>query len=236
MTNTASRGRVRLRIGPWHGDDHVVLVAPMPDSLPPTVDVVSDCCRQLARRGVERVVTGALGPDEQRPFLEAGFTEHERLHLLAHDLVHLPHIETVAHLRRARRHDRPTVLDIDSLAFDEFWRLDDAGLTDAISATPVARFRVAVVGNEIVGYAVCGRAATRGYVQRLAVHPAWRAKGVGAALVVDGLAWMRRHRCTQAMVNTQLANDRALALYQSLGFEPQVGGLVVLTRTLDRST
>ena len=44
----------------------------------------------------------------------------------------------------------------------------------------------------VVGYAVTGRSAARGYLQRLAVDPErWR-QGVGAALVVDGLRWLRR--------------------------------------------
>jgi ribosomal protein S18 acetylase RimI-like enzyme len=169
---------------------------------------------------------------EQHPFLEAGFVERERLHLLIHDLRDLPDPHTPARLRRARRHDRPAVLTIDQLAFDEFWRLDEAGLLDAIAATPVARFRVGVLDDTIVGYAVCGRANDRGYVQRLAVHPDHRGIALGAALVVDGLAWARQHRCSQAMVNTQVGNDRALALYLSLGFVRQPDGLVVLTRAL----
>ena len=43
-----------------------------------------------------------------------------------------------------------------------------------------------------LGYAICGRAGRRGFVQRLAVDPARHGSGVGRALVLDGLGWLRR--------------------------------------------
>ena len=44
-------------------------------------------------------------------------------------------------------------------------------LDDAIRATPASRYRVAAErGGPISGYAVTGRAADRGYLQRLAVE------------------------------------------------------------------
>lgn len=234
MTRTAASG-VRLRVGPWRGSNRIALVAPAPESPLPGSSIVQECCDRLAARGVERVVTGALNPEEQRPFLEAGFEERERLHLLVHDLVAIPHVACPAKLRRARRSDRPRVLEIDAAAFDDFWQLDEPGLLDAIEATPVARFRVGIVDDRIAGYAVCGRAGERGYVQRLAVDPAHRGIALGAALVADGLAWAHRHRCTEAMVNTQVGNARALDLYRSLGFALQPHGLLVLTRSLRAS-
>ena len=56
----------------------------------------------------------------------------------------------------------PTVLEVDGLAFDRFWRFDATGLADARTATPHARFRVATDAREVVGYHVTGRAGTLG--------------------------------------------------------------------------
>jgi ribosomal protein S18 acetylase RimI-like enzyme len=83
-----------------------------------------------------------------------------------------------------------------------------------------------------VGYVVTGRSGDRGYVQRLAVDPTVRRAGLGAALVVDGLRWLRRRHTLSAVVNTQVANDGALALYRRLGFILQPDGLIVLTLPL----
>jgi ribosomal protein S18 acetylase RimI-like enzyme len=220
-------GADRLRVGPWRGDARVAYVAPAPDAPPPTVEAVRRCLEELAGAGYVEVVTGALAPGEQAAFATAGFEVRERLHLLAHDLADLPE-QPPAPLRRARRMDRPAVLAVDARAFPPFWRLDDGGLNDAIEATPVARFRVSTADHEIVGYAICGRSGRRGYLQRLAVDPDHQGHGLGQALVVDGLRWMRRRGVSRAVVNTQHSNDHALELYERLGFRRQPAGLAVL--------
>ena len=53
----------------------------------------------------------------------------------------------------------------------------------------------------------------------LAVAPGAQGAGLGAALLLDGLVWLRRWRVREALVNTQTGNDRAIALYERLGFE-----------------
>jgi ribosomal protein S18 acetylase RimI-like enzyme len=180
------------------------------------------------------VLTPALAELEQAPFTAAGFTVHERLHLLGHDLRRVPEPSAPgARLRRGRTRDVPDVLAVDGLAFDRFWRFDATGLADARTATPHARFRVATVGGRVVGYHVTGRAGTLGYLQRLAVHPANHGRGVGTALVGDSLDWCRRKGCASVLVNTQEANQRALALYEHLGFRPEPTGLAVLGLPLD---
>jgi ribosomal protein S18 acetylase RimI-like enzyme len=220
-----------LRVGAWHGDERVAFVTLTGEGPPPAASAIQWCCERLADRGVKRMITGALSNAEQQGFLAVGFEVHERLHLLVHDLRHVPEPVSEVRLRRARRSDRAAVLDVDHSAFDDFWRLDEAGLSDAIGATPITRFRVAI-DPDLAGYAVCGRAGPRGYVQRLAVDPQRQHAGIGGALVVDGLRWMRRHHVGQALVNTQLGNERALSLYEDLGFRRQPDGLAVLVRSL----
>jgi ribosomal protein S18 acetylase RimI-like enzyme len=220
-----------LRVGSWHGDERIAFVTLTGEGPPPDARTIRWCCERLAARGVERMITGALSSPEQEGFLADGFEVHERLHLLVHDLRDVPDPVIDVRLRRARRSDRAAVLDVDRSAFDDFWQLDDAGLTDAIGATPITRFRVSF-GPDLTGYAVCGRAGPRGYVQRLAVDPRRQHGGIGRALVVDGLRWMCRHHVDQALVNTQVGNQRALALYEDLGFRRQPDGLAVLIRSL----
>lgn len=182
--------------------------------------------------GVRRLVTGALTDAEGEPFVRAGFAVHDRLHLLRHDMVDVPTTEAAtSRLRRARRIDVDEALFVDARAFQPFWRLDRAGLDDALAATPTARFRVAV-DDRVVGYAVTGRSGARGYLQRLAVDPErWR-EGLGAALVADGLRWLRRRHVRVAVVNTQVGNDGAFSLYRRMGFVPEPSGLTVLTSVL----
>jgi ribosomal protein S18 acetylase RimI-like enzyme len=180
------------------------------------------------------VLTGALHHGELSPFLTAGFAEHERLHLLRHDLQDIPEPRRAVRIRRAWRRDHGEILTIDERAFDAFWALDQRGLDDAVRATPASRFRIATDGP-ITGYAITGRAAARGYLQRLAVDPAQHRRGVGVALVADSLRWLRRTGARVSVVNTQEHNEPALGLYLATGFVLEPHGLTVLTYDLEGS-
>jgi len=241
MTTVAAEvlqwGSERARAGPWRGDGRIAYLAPLAPAGAPSVDFLHRCLDALAARGFTRVVTSALAPAEQRGFLAVGFEEYERLHLLSHNLqdVGRPAKEASSLLRRGRGADWPAVLAVDASAFSPFWRLDASGLSEAIDATPVTRFRVAAVrrgGAEVAAYAVTGLSLNQGYLQRLAVHPEHRRHGLGRALGLDGLRWLRRKGVAEAVVNTQLGNDAALALYLSLGFRHEPIQLSVLHRGL----
>lgn len=228
-------GRERARAGPWRGDGRIAYLAPLPQGPPPSVEFLRRCLDTLTARGYTAVLTSALAPAESQAFFAVGFVEQERLRLLSHDLRRLPEAPPAA-LRKGREADWPRVLEVDASAFDRFWRLDRDGLDEALAATPLSRFRVANAAglrglnaeSTVVGYAVSGRAGAEGYLQRLAVAPSQRRAGLGTALVVDGLRWMKRWKVRRAVVNTQLGNEAALALYLRLGFVPEPSDLAVL--------
>ncbi len=84
-----------------------------------------------------------------------------------------------------------------------------------------------------MAFAISGRAGRCGYLQRLAVDPEHRRRGLATALVIDALGWMRRHRTTSTMVNTAVDNRAAIDLYESLGFTRTPRDLRVLELALD---
>jgi ribosomal protein S18 acetylase RimI-like enzyme len=215
-------------VRPWRGEEDVAYLAVGADR-PPPPEFVEHCLEILREQGHSRVVTSALTPADALPFVDSGFTVRERLHLLAHDMVSVA--PPTRATRRARVTDHSAVLSLDGLAFDDFWRLDEMGLDDAIRATPVARFRVA--GDDgIAAYAISGRSGHQGYLQRLAVAPSARREGWGRVVVTDGLRWLARHGVRRTLVNTQLDNASALALYEACGFRRLAVGLCVLGRPL----
>jgi len=123
------------------------------------------------------------------------------------------------------------VLQVDRASFPPFWQLDDAGLDDALTATPRTRFQVAIDdAGAVVGYAISGRSGRNGYLQRLAVAPDRQGCGLGRALVVDGLRWLARWRAEQCVVNTQWGNEAALGLYERVGFHRLPQALAVLSK------
>lgn len=189
----------------------------------------------LVARGVDSVLTPALGPAEQVPFLDAGYRVCQVLRLLEIGLaraMEAPPPEPGLRIRPARRRDTRPILELDAAAFDAFWRFDAEALAEAAHATPRNRRRVAQRDGRVIGYTMTGRSGRTGFVQRLAVDPDHHGRGTGRILLVDSLNWLHRRGATRALVNTQPGNDHALALYRDIGFNQRPEGLAVLR--LDR--
>jgi GNAT superfamily N-acetyltransferase len=219
------------RIAPWRGGGGAAQLIVSPDA-PVTSSALRRCVEKARASGYASLLTSAVGPQESELFVDAGFSVRERLHLLARDLDDVPAGPDRV-LARATRRDRPEVLAVDDLSFEPFWRLGPIGLKDALDATPSSRFRVGHDGaGAVVAYSITGAAGRFGYLQRIAVHPEVRHEGWGHALVADALRWIWHHGGVRAYVNTQLENERALALYRSCDFEILPAGLCVLGRKL----
>lgn len=228
------QGREKARVAPWRADPATAVLTASPEAPLLTVDFVRHCLEVLRGEGLRRVRTAALTPLEQAGFLAAGFGVEEELRLLGLDLGADPvAVPPGVRLVPVRGRRRGAILGVDGAAFSEFWRFDELALDDALRATPEVRFRAAVPRFAgIEGYAICGRAGPRGYVQRLAVHPSSQGRGTGRRLLLDGLAWLGQHGVTRALVNTQSTNRAALALYEGVGFREEPIGLSVLSAGL----
>lgn len=225
---TVARGRT-VRVGPWRNDPAVATVATFVDQ-PLDASAVTAIVGRLADQGYERVITAALTVPEQEAFGACGFEPVRHLTLLRRDLLEaIPRTST--RLRRWRRRRYDDVLRVDSAAFDDFWRFDTTALREALDATPHRLLRVDSTSRPN-GYALSGVARSRAYLQRLAVHPDAQGGGLGAALLLDALRWMRWRGADEVFVNTQEDNARALALYERHGFEREPGGLAILERGL----
>lgn len=215
------------------------ILSPYPDAPPLSPAFLRYCVDLVGRHGAHALVTSAITTPEADAFLAAGFTVRAELHLLLHELREIPERPAVeGRLHRTRWSSRQRILEVDHAAFGPGWRLDGRSLLGALDATPYRSFRsVSGPGREhaqddILGYAITGRAGRRGFVQRLAVHPAAHRRGYGRALMVDALRWCRRWRVNAAVVNTQRGNQAALALYEGVGFREAPVGLCVLERRL----
>jgi ribosomal protein S18 acetylase RimI-like enzyme len=185
---------------------------------------LASCARMAAEWSAE-VLSPATLPSAMTLWQEAGFIETDRLLLMEHDL---------------RSVERPTIpfdsggldpieaLDeIDSQAFAPRWRLGRLGLAESAAATNRSVvFRVAA-GEHCVGFAIAGVALGAGYLQRLAVAPAARGRGLGSDLVRASLRWARGHGARSMLVNTQTDNVAAASIYRGLGFTDVPGGLLL---------
>jgi ribosomal protein S18 acetylase RimI-like enzyme len=183
----------------------------------------------LRRAGYGSVRTGAVEPEAARAFLASGFTVAQRLALLQLDgPFDAP--RAGGRLRALRTQaDVDAAAAIDLAAFGPAWCFDAPAIDEAQHATPAHRSRFSLDRDgRPAGYAITGRAARNGFLQRLAVAPDAQRAGHGAVLVADALRWLRRWRAQTVLVNTEETNEPALRLYERAGFRLRRDQLLVL--------
>ena len=172
----------------------------------------SDRLREL---GFTSVRTTALATTAGVRVESAGFHTIQELVLLEHRHPGRGSVASVV-TRRLPAADHAMASAVDVAAFGSQWALDPAAVAAVCGATPRHRSRTA--GTPLAAYAISGRDAKQGFLQRLAVRPDQQRQGLGRALVIDSLQWLARWRVQRVLVNTPIDNAAALALYESAGF------------------
>lgn len=122
------------------------------------------------------------------------------------------------HLATARIGDISAVMRVMEAAFDpaygEAWSTAQL-LT--LFALPSARVCLAWDGEEPCGFSAARMAGPESELLLLGVDPAWRGRGVGAALMADWQAWAREEGAEDYFLEMRADND-AVHLYRSTGF------------------
>ncbi len=200
-----------------------------------------------SRDGRDVLRTPALDENDARWFAERGFSVVQSLVMLCRDVRHDPRREVHSipdrddesiapwswRRLRTRRHEAMAeeLLAVDATSFGAPWNMTPNAFETACRATGDHVVLVASrAAQQVAGYALVGRSATNAYLQRLAVHPALRRRGIARGLVRAGLAWAHDHGASNVFVNTEPNNKAALSLYASLGFVEDPRCLVVLER------
>lgn len=117
----------------------------------------------------------------------------------------------------SRKPNWDVIMEIDRHAFQGFWRMSLAGLTEAMSST--ARSAILTVGDTgTVGYAIVGAQWNVSYLQRIAVHPEHSGKNIGSDLVRAALSWAGKTAAQTMVLNVREENIRARRLYSKEGF------------------
>jgi ribosomal protein S18 acetylase RimI-like enzyme len=206
-------------------------------------------CSRYTSDGSDVLRTPALEEHDARWFVERGFSPVQSLVMLRHELQRVAAHDdatnthwSVCHwnLRRlhARRHQstNDAILAVDAESFAAPWNMTRDAFATACRATSDHVVLVASrAAQPVAGYALVGRSATNAYLQRLAVHPLLRRRGIALGLVHAGLAWAHTHGASTMFVNTEPHNQAALTLYASLGFVTDSRRLVVLERPVART-
>lgn len=115
-----------------------------------------------------------------------------------------------------RTSDLPALLSIEEACFEDLWRYDAVGFTDIATTHPY--FVVAEVDGKVVGYQFNALDDDSGYLVRIAVHPTYNGKGIGARLMAEAIRFFEQTHVARILLNTEETNLHAHSLYEWFGF------------------
>ena len=186
---------------------------------------------RLRDLGYTRVRTTALATPASLRAESAGFHVIQELALLEHtDPRHTAGRAVAGATRKLTHSQHADASAVDVAAFTANWALEPGAIADVCAATP--RHRARVAGSTVAAYAITGRDAKQGFLQRLAVAPQHQRRGLGRELVLDSLHWLARWRVQRVLVNTPTDNLAALRLYEQVGFRQLAESLRVYEQVL----
>jgi ribosomal-protein-alanine N-acetyltransferase len=132
-----------------------------------------------------------------------------------------PGREPACHIRRATDRDAGQAWAVEQAAFAESDRFS-LRQTRGLIANPRGRVFVAEAGGDIVAWTAMlirrTRAGASGRLYTIAVSPGWAGRGLGRRLAAHGIESLTREGIRRIYLEVRAENDRAIALYESMGF------------------
>jgi ribosomal-protein-alanine N-acetyltransferase len=117
--------------------------------------------------------------------------------------------------------DLDAVQAIEQESFTTPW--SRAMFLSELANTRVARLLVARVGEgqgDVVGYIGYRVVVDEMHIVIVAVHPAWRRRGIARVLMCEAMERARQAACNKATLEVRVSNTGAQQLYYQLGFAP----------------
>jgi GNAT superfamily N-acetyltransferase len=196
-----------------------------------SVDFLDRCVDWAIGEGAPAVWSPPLPGASAGMWRSAGFVADRKLLMMERDLA-VPVHAAEHDAREGGSSDLGGSARLDRQAFEGIWRMGRVGLEDAMSATP--RSVLLVVDDdrgEQVAFAIVGIAIHTSYLQRIAVDPGRQGQGIGRDLLRRSMTWARGAGARTMLLNTQMDNHPAAALYRSEGFVSLPGGLTLYRRS-----
>jgi ribosomal-protein-alanine N-acetyltransferase len=129
-------------------------------------------------------------------------------------------------IRNCEEKDLPFVININMITLPEHY--SDYFFSSILAELPEA-FIVAEIKNQIVGYIMCKIEfgfsnfrklgfVKKGHVVSVAVLEEHRGKGVGTALMLEGINGIIIRKSDEIYLEVRVSNESAVQLYKKLGF------------------
>jgi ribosomal protein S18 acetylase RimI-like enzyme len=97
------------------------------------------------------------------------------------------------------------------------WNQPESDIGRKLAVQPEL-FLVALEESRVVGTAMAGYDGHRGWVYYVAVHPEFRRRGIGAALMARVEHDLAQIGCGKLNLQIRASNAQAVAFYESLGY------------------
>ena len=209
---TLSRGWARASARPWNDET--------PDAFlrldRGSQDFLAAASDDVVEMSQASVYSPPLYASSTRIWQKCGYREAFRLIVMERSVTSNRSGPTAV-VVESRKPNWDVIMEIDRHAFQGFWRMSLAGLTEAMSST--ARSAILTVGDTgTVGYAIVGAQWNVSYLQRIAVHPEHSGKNIGSDLVRAALSWAGKTAAQTMVLNVREENVRARSLYSKEGF------------------
>ena len=120
-------------------------------------------------------------------------------------------------IRRMTLADVDAVHAIEASTFARPWKRED--FVKEMTQNVCARYLVALSGDKIVGFAGAWMILDEAHVTNIAVAEAYRGQGIGRQLTQSLLQYAADLGVAYTTLEVRRSNERAKALYASLGFE-----------------
>jgi len=124
-------------------------------------------------------------------------------------------------VRQAEERDIKPMAEMDILCFSAPW--SEESFRKEITDNQLAFYIVAEIDGRMAGYAGLWCIVDEGHITNVAVHPDFRRRGIGEALVTVLLSHTLENGIHSHTLEVRESNEAAIALYSKFGFEP--GGL-----------
>jgi ribosomal-protein-alanine N-acetyltransferase len=130
-------------------------------------------------------------------------------------------------IRRCEERDLHSVVNINMATLPEHY--SDYFFESLLRELPEA-FIVAVVDDKVIGYIMCKIEfgfsnfrklgfVKKGHVVSVAVLDQHRGKGIGKALMLEGINGVLSRKSDEIYLEVRLSNTQAIRMYQGLGFQ-----------------
>jgi ribosomal-protein-alanine N-acetyltransferase len=123
-------------------------------------------------------------------------------------------------IREAESKDAAAIAEIETLCFSPPWSLED--FLYEIEENELAHYLACFDGPRLIAYAGLWAVLNEGHISNVAVHPDFRGRGVGAALIDALIEWARRlWELSDFTLEVRASNVAAIRLYQNAGFREE---------------